>query len=153
VIPVPPAPELPTDWIVANSTFAPESMRITSPAVTPNVKFTLRFVSPGFAATTSVGVKNVDGPLPTEVTVTVSGVPSGSIVSFAPTAMPPVLSALIFVSPALAGAASVVWPPNVSFNSGSAAVVIAGAWLDTSCDARCVGVNRAIRSAARSANV
>ena len=72
----------------------------------PNVKFTLMFVSPGFAATARVGVKNEDGPLPTEVTVTVSGVPSGSIVSFAPTVTPPVLSSLMFVSPALAGAAS-----------------------------------------------
>ena len=59
----------------------------------------------------------------------------------------------MFVSPALAGAASVVCPPNVSVSSGFAAVVIAGAWLDTSWDARCVGVSRATRSAARSPNV
>ena len=65
------------------------------------------FVSPGFAATTSVGA-NADGALPTEVTVTVSAVPSGSIVSFAPCVTPATLSSLMFVSPALAGAASVV---------------------------------------------
>jgi hypothetical protein len=125
--PVPPAPEVPTDWIVANSTLAPVSMRMTSPAVMPNVKFTLMLVSPGFAAAASVGVKNPDGPEPTEVTVTVSGEPSGSIVSFAPAARPPVLSTLRFVSPALAGAASAVCPPNVSVSSGFAAVAIAGA--------------------------
>ena len=60
----------------------------TSPAVMPNVKFTLMFVSPGFAAATSVGARTPDGPLPTAVTVTVSGVPSGSMVSFAPTRQP-----------------------------------------------------------------
>ena len=111
---MPPAPAVPTDWIVANSTLVPVSIRMTSPAVMPNVKFTFMFVSPGLAAAASVGAKNVEGPLPTAVIVTVSDVPSGSILSFAPTAMPPVLSTLMFVSPALAGAASVVWPPNVS---------------------------------------
>ena len=82
VTPVPPAPAVPTVWIVANSTLVPVSMRTTWPAVRPNVKVTLMFVSPGLAAATSVGAK-ADGALPTDVTVTVSAVPSGSIVSFA----------------------------------------------------------------------
>ena len=86
--------------------------------------------------------------------VTVSGVPPESIRIVRPAAKPVVDSTLIVVSPALAGATSVFcvrWNTAcVGDSSGFATLLISGAWLDTSCDARCVGVSRATRSAARS---
>ena len=154
VIPVPPAPDGADVWIVANSTLEPVSMRTTSPAVMPNVKFTLMFVSPGFAATRERRRGTADGALPTDVTVTVSAVPSGSTVSFAPARQ---AARALELDVRVAGARGCgergLPAERVRVRSGFAAVDIAGAWLETSCEARCVGVSRATRSAARSANV
>ncbi len=117
----------------------------------PNVELTLMFVSPGPAAAASDAAKAA-GLLPTVATVAVSAVPFGSNVSLAPVDRGAVLFVVIMESPALTGRVSVSCPAGIGTSSGFVPVLIAGDWLDTSWLARCAGVSRATRSAARSAN-
>ena len=85
------------------------STRICWPAVNPLTLASFTFVSPAAAGTTSV----VTAPpaVPTDVILAVSGVPPVSTEIVSPTAKLVTDATFTFVSPAAAGAISVVLPP------------------------------------------
>jgi hypothetical protein len=111
VMPVPAAPAVPTSVTVAISWLAPTPTTRAWPATNPFVLVTLTFVSPAFAGAASV----VDPPagVPMALTVAVSKfAPLASLIwSGCPTTNPFVLTTLMLVSPAFAGATVVVCGP------------------------------------------
>ena len=71
-----------------------------------------------------------------------------------PATIPATLATFTLVSPARGRAGERRRPSDLARREQRVGtLVIAGAWLETSCEARCAGVRRATRSAARSPKV